>query len=229
MAKVQLQAVGTVHEVDEHGQLVIYHPGDWFKTGKQRAIELLETRQAKLPDQEQVKAIVKEDLADCGILSLGESDLSAIVNQYELKHAMAEYPKLPFGRTLIIAPHLTLSPQHVAVGFVRIERRKGAYASWEMAAMLRSESITAAQIGTEDDQKATLNLVGTIALPVYDTSAVWIRKTRDTERMVEAWVQNLQDGVGDEHAFLQALYQHKILICSLPTGWLGRWLPTTEA
>ena len=55
MARVWVQAVTLIRAADETGTLKTYRPGDWLQVGKQKAIELLESGQAALPDDAQAQ------------------------------------------------------------------------------------------------------------------------------------------------------------------------------
>jgi len=211
---------------DETGTLKIYHPGDWVGVSKQRAIELLESGQAEMPEQAQAQRALSQDLADCGIYVLDGSirDAKGIMGHHDLD--ACEYSgslRLPWERTLIWSAARPIEPKQVALGFVRVEDT-GQYASWEVAAMLRGNEMLASEIGDRSEQNKTKVAIGDLRLPVYDTAAVWVRKTEATEALIDAWDRERKESPdAPEHAFLRALYTHRVLLCSLPAGWLGRW------
>ena len=225
MARVWLRAVSRVNQADETGTLKTYEPGDWFETSKQRAIELLETGQAEIPDEAKAQRALTQDLDDCGIYLREGSIRDARDALDGLKVDVIEYSgaiRVPFARTLIWHPRLPLQRKQIALGFARVEDT-GTYASWEVAAMMRSNEMLASEIGDKADQRATLEVAGDLRLPVYETGAVWVRRTNSTEALVRAWNAALETTDCDEHAFLRALYTHRVLLCTLPPGWLGRW------
>lgn len=228
MAKVLVQAIMLVRDWDEHGQLVTYYKGDWFRVVKRRARELLETGQVRIPGTEDSREAVVGDLSDAGVLIVGdgETNVAAICGRYHLQHTNGEFPTLPYDRTLIWMARYPMTPQRAALGIVRVadSDEKDGYPGWEAAAMLRHADTLAKDVGSAEDQAGTLELFGDLRLAVYESGAVWIRKTRSTNAMVEAWAGLLRDGVGPEHAFLRALYAKPIILCTLPEGWLASWI-----
>jgi hypothetical protein len=226
MALVQIKAVTIINAADEHGSLKTYYPGDWLKVGKQKAIELLESGQAEIPQAAEAQRALTDDLSDCGVY-LREGDVKETKAQLGgLKLDIVESSgalRLPFERTLIWHGRQPLQRRQIALGFARIEDT-GRYDSWEVAAMLRSGDLLALTIGDQAEQRKTREAIGDLRLPVYETSAVWVRKTAATEAMVRAWDREMQDSDCEEHAFLRALYLNRVLLCSLPAGWLARWI-----
>ncbi len=217
-----------VRDWDEHGQLVAYHKGDWFRVVKRRARELLESGQVKIPGTEEARSAVVGDLSDAGVLIVGDDEkgAAAICGRYHLQHTTDEYPALPYDRTLIWLQGFPMTPQRAALGLVRVadSDEENGYPGWESAAMLRGAGTLAKDVGSAEDKAGTLELFGDLRLAVYESGAVWIRKTRSTAAMVEAWAALLAEGVGPEHAFLRALYAKPIILCTLPEGWLAAWI-----
>jgi len=225
MAKVYVRAVTIIMAANEHGTLTTYHPDDWVPVSKQRARELLETGQAELPEEEQIQRALTEDLGDCGIYLRDGTIRDAQAALDGLKVGVTEWSgalRLPYPRTLIWLKCQPLERKQIALGFARIEDT-GRYAAWEVAAMLRSNELLASQMGDQAEQRRTREVIGDLRIPVYESSAVWVRKTPDTEDFITAWEAERQGSECDELAFLRALYRHRVLLCSLPAGWLGRW------
>jgi len=222
-----IRAKTVILAADESGTLTTYHRGDWFKVGKQRAIELIESDQAELPEEAESQRALIEPLEDCGIYLRAGSIQDAREALEGLKLDVTEYSgalRLPYERTLIWTALRPLTRKQIALGFARVEDT-GTYASWEVAAMLRAGEMLASQIGEPPEQRKTQQAIGDLRLPVYDTGALWVRKTPDTEALIAAWDAELRAGSEcEEHAFLRALYQNRVLLCSLPAGWLGRWV-----
>ena len=223
MAAIQLRALGTVNVVDKHGQRQSFHAGDWFACGKMKAIELIETGQAELPGAAEGQRAITEELSDCGILVLGgtvkDARKAAGLHHVDAQEFTGSL-RLPWERTLIWNAEHPLDPQQIALGFVRVAKR-GRYDSWEMAAMLKGRDLLASQVGTKEAKARTRESVGDLRLPVYDTGAVWVRKTSNTEALIKAWDNERESG-DNEHAFLRALYANRVLLCTLPAAWLRR-------
>lgn len=225
MAQVRIRAVTNINAADANGTLITYHPGDWFLIGKQRAIELIESGQADMPEEAQAQRAMIENLENCGVYLRDGTIRDAQRASGRHKLDATEYSgalRLPYDRTLIWHPRQPLEPKQVALGLVQVEDT-GRFASWEVAAMLRQNDLLASQIGDKGEHKKTLEAVGDLRLPVYETGAVWIRRTSSTEALIDAWDREMRVSDCEEHAFLRALYTHRVLLCSLPPGWLGRW------
>lgn len=225
MARVMVRAITIIRAADESGSLKTYHPGDWVAVGKQRAIELLENGQAELPEEVAGQRALTDDLTDCGIYLRGGSMHDARQALSGLDVGVTEWSgalRLPYERTLLWLPPRTLERRQIALGFARVEDT-GVYASWEVAAMLRANELLASQIGDKAERHKTQRAVGDLRLPVYDTTAIWVRKTAATERLIAAWNEERAESEDDEHSFLRALYRNRVLLCSLPAGWLGKW------
>jgi hypothetical protein len=163
-------------------------------------------------------------LSDCGIVVRnGEiKDAQHIVGRHPEIGAQVGGIELPFDRTLLWDPTMPMLPARAVLGFCRVE--DSGYARWEVAAMLRGHELLAKGVGSDEDRAGTMALFGDLRLPVYDVQAVWIRKTRQSKKFVDQWRAEVEGGCGEEHAFLRALYAQKVLLNTLPTGWLARWV-----
>jgi hypothetical protein len=211
---------------DEHNQMKRYHRGDWIEIGKQQAREWLELGRVSVPGTKESSDQVIGNLSDCGILIREgfEDNANHILQKHEqVRVRVSKRLELMFDRSLLWKADYPMSPERAALGFVRIEKSPS-YAGWECAAMMRGQNQLVRSIGTKEDKQGTLDLLGDLRLPVYETSAIWIRKTRATQKLVTEWQNWLDQGVGDEHAFIRALYQNRIILCTLPRGWLASWV-----
>lgn len=208
----------TIKHISIGGQLKTFHPGDWVKVGRHTARAWIASGEADYPGLDRVEAIVGK-CEDCGILVRGDRKAAAHVKR--VKVVSGEWPALPFGRTLIWKPGLTLTPAQAVVGFSRIEATRQGYDAWEVAAVLLSDEALAAHYGSEKEKQKTEGVIGDLRIPIYDTRAVWMRKTGTTRQLVEAWAAEIEAGANEAHAFLRALYSHPVLVCTLPAGWVG--------
>lgn len=224
MAKVYVLAKSVLHVPDKHGRMRTFHPGDWVAVGKHQAREWLETGQAALPDLEQEREITTGALGDCGILVRhGYSEQAQpLAEKHELAIKEGNI-RLPFKRTLLWNPALELTPAQANLGFSRIAK-DGDYTGWEMAAMLKGNRMLVSQYGNDNDRKQTQEIVGDLRLPVYETSALWVRRTQNTERIIQAWKDAVGAGIDEVHAFLQTVYTNPVLLCTLPHRWLEQWI-----
>ena len=231
MAKVWVQAKTILRVPDENGQLRTYHPGDWCAVGKHKAREWLANKQAIVPDDEKRRKIVYGELGDCGVIVRGDAaPLDAVLDpQHGIKIAHTARNagtniRISWSRVLIWDTSLELSSRQLLQGFVRIEVPEG-YNAWEMAVMLYDNRELASKFGTEAEKQKTLKVVGDLRLPVYDTRALWVRKTKDAERVIDIWRAELDDGADLTHAFLRTIFTNPIRLCTLPKGWLSKWRP----
>lgn len=224
MAKVYVLALSILHVPDKHGKLHAHHPGDWVAVGKHKAREWIETGQAVLPDLEQEREVIVGELGDCGILvrhGYGEQ-----ARPLAEKHKLAIEEggiRLPFKRTLLWDPALELTSSQASLGFSRIAK-DGDYTGWEMAAMLKGNRMLVSQYGSDDDRKQTQEIVGDLRLPVYETGALWVKRTNNTAQIVQLWKNAISDGADEVHAFLRTVYTNPVLLCTLPYRWLEQWI-----
>ncbi len=158
MALVRLRAVTIVNAATIEGTLKTYHPGDWFEVGKQKAIELIENKQAEIPQEAEAQRALTDDLSDCGIyLRQGSDTREAKEALGGLKLEIIEWSgamRLPFERTLIWSTRQSLQRRQIALGFARVEDT-GRYSSWEVAAMLRENELLALNVGERDELRKT--------------------------------------------------------------------------
>ncbi|NIQ89319.1 MAG: hypothetical protein GWN93_09700 [Deltaproteobacteria bacterium] len=223
MAKVWIRLT-TGYNIDKHGKQVRMSPGDWIQVGKQEARRLINAGQAEIPGTAEAVKIVAGTFEDCGIVVRGGSIKT--VKQEFAKHEIeivGGKPRIPFKRTLILHGRFAMNDKMMAMGFGRIEKPKG-WDAWEVAAMLKLPDLLAQSVGNEQDQAKTRNVIGDLRLPVYETGAVWVRQTDKAQAFIKAWATQLDNGGSEEHAFIRALYTHDVLMCTLPYGWLGRWI-----
>jgi len=223
MAKVWVRLLSG-YNLDKHGKQVRMSPGDWIEIGKQEARHLLNTGQAEIPGTAEAIRIVAGTFKDCGIV-VRDGNAKA-VKQALVKHKIEIIegkPHVPFKRTLILDSRFAMNEKMLAMGFGRIEKRKG-WDAWEMAAMLKLPDLLAQSVGNEEDKAKTKAVIGDLRLPVYDIGAVWVRQTDKAQQFIKAWAKELDGGGSEEHAFIRALYTHDVLLCTLPYGWLGRWI-----
>lgn len=218
-ARVRLLAI---KHISRGGKLQTFHPGDWVRVGRQTARAWIAAGEADYPGLDKVEAIVGK-CKNCGVLVRGDRKAAVhIVRKYgRMKTVGGKLPSLPFGRTLVWKPGLALTPAQAAVGFSRIESTGQGYDAWEVAAMLLSDRALAAHHGLEKEKRQTKAVIGDLRIPVYDTRAVWVRRTETTRRLVKDWAAEIEAGANEAHAFLRALYSHPVLVCTLPAGWVG--------
>jgi len=50
-----------------------------------------------------------------------------------------------------------------------------------------------------------------------------VRRTKATKDWLAAFRDELEAGADEMHAFLRILYMRRLMLCTLPAGWIGRW------
>lgn len=208
----------TIKHISVRGTLKTFQSGDWVKVGRQTARAWIASGEADYPGLDKVDAIVGK-CKNCGILVRGDKKRAAHIKR--VKVVGGKLPALPFGRTLLWNPELKLTPAQAVVGFSRTESTGDGYDAWEVAAMLLSDRALAVHHGSDKEKRKTKAVIGDLRIPVYDTRAVWMRKTETTQMLVAAWAAEIEAGANEAHAFLRALYSHPVLVCTLPAGWVG--------
>lgn len=218
MGKHWVRARKIVDRKDMAGISRIYHPGDWFEVRNQEMRRLLEAGVIQTTPQV-LRAEYKVDNA--GLLLRDGAVKPHNVAAYGLKCQEADGLTLPWERTVILGAGAALQASSIIIGLSRIEAGRGV--GWEMAVLLDDHRKLARDVGTEEEKAKTIDVVGDLRLPVYDTSVLWVRRTEATEDWLAAFRDELVDGADEAHAFLRTLYTRRLMLCTLPAGWIGRW------
>jgi len=224
MGKVWVQAVGKIY-YEKNGKQEIAEPGDWAEIGKHQARQELARGTAIIPDPH--RRIEAQDLDRCGVVVRADIMPSAKVFG-TIQHTLGS-PSLPFDYTVLWKPSLSVTSQGLEAGLARLRSHEIAdRETWEILATLVSEETMASDVGSPEEQRKTKKAVGDLRLPVYDTRLLWIRKTANTEDLIERWTVELATSADEQHSFLRALYGSKVMMLTLPPGWHDRqtrWTP----
>jgi len=222
MAKVYVRAKSIIRETNEHGEPVSYHPGSWLPVYKSRARQLVASGQAEIPRQDRLKEALQFD--NCGILVLSDAlprlDFLGHIGTL-LDTKLSNVLNLPFSRTMIWKPGSTTVTEHAIIsGFSRLlDFEDTGKPGWEILAMLVDENKTARDYGSDEEKAQTLEVIGDLRIPVYNTSLMWIRQTPNTEDLVEKWRSEIAGGADEQHAFLRVLYTVRAMTCTLSPNW----------
>ena len=219
MPYIRLTAVKHIRKA---GVQATYGKGDWVDVGKQTALMWLADGTAEIPGPDPTKVEVIAELIGpgCGVRVLGKSagpwprQSQGFGNCLKALKFSTGPLALPYPYTMIWTPTVRITPRQVLIGFSQIVSRKGRL-SWEMVARLVGRSL-ARDVGSKEEQAKTKALIGDLRIPVYDTGALWIRKTTKTEQLIRRWVGAIQAGEDKAHSFLRTLYAEGILLCTLP-------------
>ena len=220
MGKHWVKAIKTVIRHDLQGAYRTYQPGDWFQCKNQELLELLAQ---SLVDT--TAHLIKDEFSgkDSGVVVLGGTKAPRALKTFGigLKEALA--PELPWKRNLIMSQGASATIETVALGLMRIDTGND-FPGWEMAAMLNSATQLARDVGTKEDKARTLELIGGLEVPVYNTGLVWLRRTKATISVVKIWRDELGSGSDPQHAFIRAVYGKSVKLCTLPHEWIGKWI-----
>ena len=224
MPKVHVQLLTGQFIPNKNNKLEAFQPGDWVKVGKHKAREWLCTGQATLPDIKQADAIIAGDVEDAGVCAIGTNDgTQVLTDRYELRVTVSDIPALPYERTLIWNPiKFPLDRRQAVMGLTLLESEDG-YDAWDLAAMLATSNPMAMHIGSPDERKRLKAVVGDLRVPVYETNALWVRRSAASRTFIAEWVRVLKDGINERLAFIEAWYKAQPSIYTLEAGWLHPW------
>lgn len=199
-----------VRNLDVHGKMRTFHPGDWLDVGRSTALRWIAEGSARVLN----RAVLSAALAGCGAVVQGDAGfLRGAFPELELIRAEDAPFALPFDRTLLIsAPPARVDL--LGVGFRLVER-------WEVAAPIWSYDELAAHVGTEDDRAQTAAVVRDLRVPLYSPDLMFVRRTPTTRDFLRVWGDESASGGDPRLALLRALYRVKPMICALPTTWIA--------
>ena len=115
--------------------------------------------------------------------------------------------------TLWLAPSVHLLPDDLEAGFRWIR-------SWDVAMPLRSYTRLARDFGDEVERAETLELVLSLAQPVYDERVLFTREGSTAEALLEARTKETCEHEGCPLPMLRAVWKAKPLILALPAVWV---------
>ena len=200
-----------------------YSRGDWVNVGKQAATLWLADGSAEIPGPDHTKREVVKELMGpgCGVRVLGESSSTWSSKGFGNCLRRLEFSTgplaLPYPYTMIWNASVPVTPQQVLTGFSQITQGQAGGLAWEMVARLGGSKL-ARDLGTDAEKAKTEALIGDLRVPLYDTSVLWIRRTKNTEKFVRQWTMALKAGEDTAHAFLRVLYAVGVLLCTLPAA-----------
>lgn len=191
--------------IDRAGVAQRFNAGDWVDVGKHTALLWLSDGSAHIPEM----AESGFDLGGAGILTDHKELLCSRLSQ-ELRGMTVEegLPCLPFGKTVIMDSTLSLRTALIPVGIALLD-------TWEIAVPLMDYKTLALHVEIENERVETKKVIHDLRVPVYDTRLMFVRKTPETERLIDNW-RNAGRGL---LAFLRELYKIKPFILALPCTW----------
>lgn len=208
---VQLKSL---KNIERHGKLRQYHPGDWVAVGKSTALRWIAEGEAFDP-----KAQIREFVGnDFGIRIVNNSgnigrEILAQAGDGDPIPTATEGPLLPWELTLIWDPATLLRKELLSTGFNFLS-------TWQVACPLMEYKTMASNTGGPDDKGRTSDLIGDLRVPVYDPRLIFVKRCGDTRKMIEVWEEERGFSPSSpHHAFLRAVYITKPLILALPPNW----------
>ena len=203
MAKVWVQLC-TTKAIEEQGKMRLYSPGEWVKVGKQLALKWIAAGDAWNFRLGNVAP------SGCGIAARGKVP----EGDYLGLPVSTEGDGLRWPRTLLWdASRLNLRSNILPAGF-------GLLSKWQVVAPVFSYDVLARDISSDEDKALTRKIIRDLRVPVYDTRMVFLRRCRDTQRLLALWKQEGERLNGDEKlAFMRAAYAVKPTICAAPSSW----------
>jgi len=220
MGRFWVKAIKPIIRHDLTGAYMRYMPGDWFECRNQERAEL---RRGKFIANDYAGIEASFHGLDAGVLVLGAPVPLDLCRRYNLEMQHGDDFELPWERTVLWRSGSPFTPEAAVLGLMRIDAGNDESA-WEMAAMLRSETKLARDIGSEEERERTLEALGDLRLPVYDTGVLWVRRTETTEEVINLWRDEVDAGADERHAFLRTIYTNPVLLCTLPADWVGQWM-----
>lgn len=204
-------------QIDRGGRKVAFVAGDWVDIGEQLARSWLHDGSAWIPP-ERVQQLM---FSGCGIVALGPvpGEVQTMVQTNDkLSIKQADEPELSFPQTLLWHPRIHLRPELIPVGFALLD-------VWQVAAPLWDYDELACQIGSDEEQAKTKEVIRDLRVPLYDPGLMFMRRCGDTQKLVETWKAEKGE---EKLAFLRALYQTKPMILALPVTWAGKQGPPED-
>ncbi len=212
-------------QIRRKGVTKTYHPGESVEVGRQTALKWLLDGSAADQygqigpmgaaanfDKKKFGVRIRETVGQVNLALLGK-----LVDQVQISYGP---PELTYEFTFIWRPDLVVRSRVISHGFLKMQL--GAEEdSWEMAAPLLSLESLAKDVGSSEDRAKTLKVIGDLRFPVYNSRAVWVRRCSAAERVIAAWVADLEAGGGEYHSFIRALYTERAMLCTLPASWTG--------
>jgi hypothetical protein len=149
-----------------------------------------------------------------GVVLLGpDKNIEELTRRAKLGLVVADAPDVPFEKTLIVEPGTRVPWDLAPAAWHFLER-------WDAAVPLWQYQMTADDVGTPEERKATAEVIRDLRVPLHSVELLFVRRNEAGIALVNAWKAELTDGAEKRLAFLRALYRVKPRVCVLPTTWL---------
>ncbi len=186
------------------GKMTHLVPGDWVDVGKYDAKRWIAAGEAMIP-QTQTKKLLS---GSAGIVVVGGDGQKLAGLTHTGIEVRAGAARLPWLRTLIMHPEITLQENMILTGLGLLE-------TWQVVVPLKPYNLLAQNIAADEEREKTLAVIHDLRVPVYDHRCVFMRRCPESEELLTQW----QAEGGGTLAFLRALYTVKPLVLALPYLW----------
>jgi len=215
MALKWVKACKTLSRISVNGRRERYHPGDWFQARNMEIRQRLARGEIILASDIGIPRIYKVE--DCGVVtadtSFTEARLGVRGIGLEITYTadfVLQYPYTLFWNGG------TLRTELLPTSFELLKK-------WEIAIPLVDFGTLAEGVGTEEDRKLTLSVLGDLRVPLYDIRQIYARRCPAVSELLQVWKaeqEKIQEGDA-RLAFLRALYPNPLLILALPPSWIA--------
>jgi hypothetical protein len=214
MALKWVQAIAMVtRKENESSKRKTYYPGDWFQARNMEIKQRLAAGEIALYSNTGDAIIFEPN--ECGIVTsvkdLRLDKLGSAANSLSITNSLE--PMVPYLYTFYYTGG-KFREEMLPISFDQLKK-------WDVAVPIESFNILAATIGTIEERKYTLEIIGDLRVPVYDVRQMYFKKCAETFALTEAWKEeNSRFPNGDPRlAFLRALYLNPLCILALPPSW----------
>lgn len=203
---IQLKAI---KRILTNGIEKTHYPGDWVNVGKQSARRWIADEAAWDPNADAAANFPEK----AGVLIIGDrvpENAPAVLDSISVKTSLLPY--IPWKHTLIWNPACPLQPSLVAMGLDFLD-------IWDVAVPLWDYEVLARDVGEKVERQQTQSIIRDLRVPLYDTRLMFIRQGKNTDKLLETWMDETVEGGNTLLAFLRAFYQIKPLMLALPVTW----------
>lgn len=151
-----------------------------------------------------------------GLVILGAEDklLEAGARRLRLECGYSDTPILLYDKTLLVQSGTRVPWDLLPAAWHFLER-------WDAAVPLWRYGVTAADVGSKEERKATALLVRDLRVLLHSVELLFLRKNEGGQALVAAYATELATGGEPRLAFLRAYYRIKPRLCVLPISWMA--------
>ena len=121
--------------------------------------------------------------------------------------------EIRFDKTLFVEPGTRVPFGLLTAAWFFLDR-------WDAAVPLWRYGVTAANVGTAQERKATEAIMRDLRVLLHSYELLFVRNNAAGRALVETWAKESAGGGEKRLAFLRAVYLVKPKLCVLPISWL---------